>query len=195
MIIKKIIGIDPGHAGGIAIITKDNYEFHKMPVITTVSKTKFKDSVCKKTGQLIRKYRSSKKTDVEGLNKIISENKEGAVVYLESVSAWVSDTDKSVGKQFGIEKLVKNHEAIKTVCLINGIPLISISSRSWQSPNKLTGMSKIERKGMLKSIAQTKFPSDKMTLQNCDAYLIAHHGLTKISQDKKGELLKAGLSL
>lgn len=157
MAYDMIIGIDPGKAGGIAYKTKQDTHCVKNP-----------GSV----NDLV--------TYVKHL-KTVAKN---PICFLEQVQGWRGDSSAA---RFGIEKLVKQRTEMKTVFLINDIPVIDVHPMTWTSTLKLRGdrtETLTERKNRYKDHAQSAFPSCKMTLWNADAFLILKFAILKMNHDK-----------
>lgn len=149
MKIDCIIGIDPGASGGITVWRPNNKE------------------VCQKIPK-----------DLKELKVFLDYYKEisNPIVFLEKVQMHKGDAQG--GKMFGIEKLIRNYEQLKTTVEIIEIPFIQVHPMTWQSELKLRikKEEKPARKKRYKEIAQKYYPDLKATMWNCDATLIMHFG-------------------
>lgn len=158
MKIDCIIGIDPGSNGGITVWRPNNKE-------VAVKNPK----------------------DVNDLKAFLSHYKDVSdpIIFLEKVQFHKGDAE--AGKTFGIEKLVKNFEQIKTVAEVLEIPFILVHPMTWQTELKLrlTREEKAARKKRYKEISQKYYPDLKATMWNCDATLIMHFGRVVLKNNVK----------
>lgn len=147
--IDCIIGIDPGASGGITVYRPNNKE-------VSIKNPK----------------------DVKDLREYLSYYKEisSPLVFLEKVQ--FHKDDAASGKTFGIEKLVRNFEQLKTTMEVMDIPFVLVHPGTWQSQLnlKIKREEKAARKKRYKDIAQRYYPDLKATMYNCDATLIMHFG-------------------
>ena len=145
---KKVIGIDPGKGGGIAVITSETVQIHNCP--------KTVDSMAHLIGMCL--------TDVAAYR---------TKVFLEKV--WAFPTDGRVGSfTFGEnygqwQGILASHE-LETVFIT---PKMWQSHFEIQK-----GLKKDIRKRMLKQMAIERCPNTKrITLKTADALLIAIYGV------------------
>lgn len=142
---EKIIGIDPGKSGCIAIFDGSVVEVHKMP------------------------------EKAKGIMQILQDYKD-AVCFIERINTFRGDKG---GKQFRIEKLLRNHQSLKDVLDMLDIPFIEVHPSTWQKALHLKVKFAEEttvKKNRFKRMAQKKFPQIKCTLWNSDALLILSYG-------------------
>lgn len=160
-----IIAIDPGANGAICSLKNGRVEVVNMP-----------------------KEIFNLKQYFQGLIDGVKE----PYCFIERVHAWVKDDAPE--KRFGIEKLVKQYNQIKTVMEMLDIPFHETNSRSWQKTFlgeqkfKNTTKGKSERKAKLKEICEYKFarfPYIKVTLKNCDALLILLYANQEMQINRK----------
>jgi hypothetical protein len=161
----KIIGIDPGASGGIAIYSKSGLGCSKMPMV-----------------EVHKNGHKRNRTDIEGLATIFADQKKDyrPIVFIEKVQAFGSDTD-APGKRFNIQKMLANYEALLTVIKMSGIPMIEVPPRTWQSYLGLVkkGVEKSQRKKIYQRAAQSYYPTTKATLWNSDAICLVQFGRMK----------------
>lgn len=167
----KIIGIDPGSSGGIAIFSKSGLGCSKMPMIEV-----------RKNGHKRRR------TDEQKFAAMLTEQKidYNPIIFIEKVQAWISDTD-APGKRFNIQKMLANYETLLTVIRMSGIPMIEVPPRTWQNYLSLgkKGMEKAERKKVYLKYAQFSFPETKVTLWNSDSICLVQFGRMKNKFDSE----------
>lgn len=167
----KIIGIDPGSSGGIAIYSKSGLGCSKMPMIEV-----------RKNGNKRRR------TDVQKFAAMLTEQKRDytPIIFIEKVQAWLSDTDKP-GKRFNIQKMLANYETLLTVIRMSGIPMIVVPPRTWQRYLGLVkkGVEKSERKKIYQRAAQSYHLETKATLWNSDAICLVQFGRMKNKFDSE----------
>lgn len=158
-ICKEIIGIDPGKSGGIAkynLIT-GKIECWKMP---------------------------------DDFDKLLDffdyqmEICELPIVCIEKVQIWNSDSE-TPGKQFGIQKMLRQYAELLSAIKTKKIPYIEVPSVTWQSTLhlRMKGEDKPTRKRRYKDIAQDLYPVIKSTLHVSDAILIMHFLRVKLKSD------------
>jgi hypothetical protein len=157
MTFDKVIGIDAGAGGGIAVFGNSGIAVSKMPITKIVNKN---------TG----KKRSE--TDIEGLQKLLMQQAENytPIVFLERVQSYASDSD-TAGKRFLIQRMLANYEALKTVLKMLRIPFLEVRAIDWQKYLNLhhKGLSKPERKRKYVEAAKQFYPTVKATLWSSDA--------------------------
>lgn len=158
MKIDCIIGIDPGSSGGITVWRPNAKEISvKIP------------------------------KDVKDLKEFLEYYKEicDPIIFLEKVQ--MHKEDAASGKTFGIEKLVRNFEQLKTAISYTDIPFVPVHPMKWQSALKLRipKEEKPERKKRYKGIAAKYYPDLKATMWNCDATLLMHFGRFILKNDVK----------
>ncbi|MFA5298321.1 MAG: hypothetical protein WC389_08965 [Lutibacter sp.] len=154
-----IIGIDPGMNGAIAFW---------------------------KPGQLTKTYKMpSEPTDMVLILKVIKERADNPLCFIEYQGLQGRDIG---GRQFGIVKMLKNFERLKTTMSLSGIQFIEVHSRTWQGKLNLRikeAEDKRDRKNRYKKMAKNLFPECKVTLTNCDALLLVQFGRWVFAYDKK----------
>ncbi len=158
--IDCIVGIDPGAAGGIAIVRPNcKTEVKKMP----------KDLM-----------------ELKGYFEYLKSICESPVVFIEKVQLHHGDMNSDVpGKAFNIQKMLQGFEKLKAIIEVCEIPFVQVHPMSWQSYLKVRkkGEEKQARKNRYKKVAQSYFPEVKTTLWNSDALLLALFGSKKKQQD------------
>lgn len=156
MSIHKVIAIDPGLSGAVAIFSNDgpNIVTHNMP-------------------------------DDKDLFELLQANKENSFCFIEKVSSFVSDDDQK-GKKFGIQKMLANYEKLVYTLKISGIPYIEVHPATWQGYLNLRvkGEDKRNRKLRYKKFAESHYPV-KVTLKNADALCLVEFGRRKLAFDQK----------
>jgi len=169
MKLHKIIGIDPGVSGGIAVISKGGLKTYKIPTIKKKIGKKEINTMC-----------------ISDVTFILKEESKGkdVVVFIEKVQAWLSDEDDA-GKRFAIQKMLANYEQLKTVLTILGLKVVEVTPQRWQKGlgfrNK--GMLKAQRKKSYKTFAEKIHPDHKITLSTSDAVCVAEYGKLIVKQD------------
>lgn len=166
----KIMGIDPGIGGGIAIYTKNGLVATKMPSY----------SVMRSNGK------KKNETDINKLGEIFEQQKENynPIVFIELVQAWTGTDDPA--RQYQIGRMLANYEALKTTITLSGIDFIEVMPQQWQSflNLKVKGESKNDRKRRYVRFAASKYPEAKATLWSSDAICLVEFGRRKLSFDK-----------
>ena len=167
----KIISIDPGNSGGIAIWTNRSIHVTPMPIITTQKPGKRKAD----------KPKNINTTDVEAIQRMLREQMEGhwVLLIIEKVTSRPSDLD-SPGKIFQIQKMLANVEALMTVIKLSGVDYVEVMPRVWQKALNLT-----KDKNAYKAFAQEKYPMLKVTLKTADAICILLFCRLKLKTDPK----------
>lgn len=167
---NKVIGIDPGIGGGIAIYTKNGLVASKMPSYSTVRNNGKKRN----------------ETDINKLSEIFEQQKEdyNPIVFIELVQAWTGTDDAA--RQYQISRMLANYEALKTTITLSGIDFIQVPPQEWQSflNLKVKGESKEDRKKRYVRFAASKYPEAKATLWSSDAICLVEFGRRKLSFDK-----------
>lgn len=176
----KVIAIDAGLSGGIAVWGRSGAACSKMPVKEV------------KKGSKV-----SRETDIADLARILKEQKEGynAIVFLEKVQAWLSDSDDNAGKRFRIQKMLANYESLKTAIIMSDIPLVEVIPKTWQTYLGLyiKGMEKDDRKKMYKKYAAEHYPEQPNTGWSGDALCILQFGRMKLQFDFDWVKQRAGI--
>lgn len=178
----KVIGIDPGLSGGIAVWGRSGVAVAKMPV-----------------KEIPKGGKVSRETDIADLARILKEQKEGydVIVFLEKVQGWISDQDDNPGKRFRIQRMLANYESLKTAIIMSEIPFVEVIPRSWQTYLALSikGMEKSDRKKMYVKAAKEYYPeiANKVALWNADALCILQFGRMKLQFDRDWINQRAGL--
>lgn len=145
---KRIIGIDPGLSGGLAFITDDG------------------DIVTHKT----------KSTPLlEALQDATAGVEPFAcVAYMERIGGFIKGKHLPGSMMF---KMGQNAGYWEGACAALGIRLVLVRPQDWQAGLPGTsGKAGLERKRALQAEAIRRFPTLKVTQQDCDALLIADYG-------------------
>lgn len=168
---NKVIGIDPGIGGGIAVYTKNGLVTAKMPSY----------SVMRSNGK------KKNETDIKKLSEIFQEQKKdyNPIVFIELVQAWTGTDDPA--RQYQISRMLANYEALKTTITLTGIDFIQVMPQEWQGflNLKVKGESKKDRKQRYVRFAASKYPEAKATLWSSDAICLVEFGRRKLSFDKE----------
>ena len=147
------IGIDVGKSGGIAII--DSISEDSPLKAFKCPETVFDQS------QLVQWHRWESRKTMCVIEKVHSMPKQG----VKSMFTF----GKNFGQWLGILSAFE-------------IPYIEVQPKKWQAYYGAMPKDKKTRKNQLKHLAQSLYPSDKVTLYTADAILMAHycrHGLHK----------------
>jgi len=173
----KVIGIDPGASGGIAVWTKNGLGCKKMPTYEVKKKKLTKNG----------NPSISNETDIRGLQDIFLQQKQGynPIIFLERVQMWHGDSkDENAGKQFRIAKLLANYEKLKAVIEICDIPYVQVMPKQWQSYLNLVlkGKSDADRKRRYIRFASEKYQM-KAVAWNGDAICLVQFGREKLYSD------------
>ena len=149
---RRIIGIDPGLSGGIAVLDMDGnvIEIRKMPETP-------QDIL-----DCMRRYCGS----------MLFNN--DVVCYLEKVGMGMPGQSSKATATFA-----RHNGHLEMALLSLGIKTNSVTPNKWEKfyqLGKSTGYSKTEWKNKLKAKAQQLFPKEKVTLAVCDSLLIAEYG-------------------
>lgn len=168
MEVTKIIAIDPGANGGIAIYEPGRpVKVVKMPSLIEL-------------GKLVAEERRG--------------HENGLLVFIERLSVRPDDVSVengkiNMGKILNIQKMMANFEQLKAVFTLAGVPFILVSPMTWQSRLKLRKkgekVEKKERKNQYKNKAQEWYPYINVTLWNADALLILHFARFALKNDVK----------
>lgn len=148
---KTFIGIDPGAKGAIAFITDEGV-----------------------TGA----YSNSKHEPASAFAEIFStfsDGKKTCVAVLEKVGGFMGGKDnRFIGPS--MFKLGESYGYMQGVLAMAGIRTILVRPQDWQKGiTGLQGKKGLERKRALKAEAIRRFPDINVTLENCDALLIAEY--------------------
>ena len=166
----KVIGIDVGLSGGIAVFWKDQIETVRMPSYQKTLKSGKKRNL----------------TDVLQIKQILEQQKEGynPIIFIELVQGWLSDASDNAGKAFQIQKMLANYEALKAVITVTDIPFVEVRPQDWQSylNLKLKGESKKNRKKRYIRFAKSKYFTPVFAW-NGDALCIVEFGRRKLQHD------------
>ena len=143
------IGIDPGASGALAAWINDD-----KPVIHTLAKTDAHDAIfdvvccCRNMGYAPVAY-------LEQVQGFIGEGQPGSAMF-------------KFGDGYGYIRGV-----LRALC----VSTVLVRPQTWQKglPGMAT-LKKAERKRALRDEAARRFPNVKVTLDNCDALLIADYG-------------------
>lgn len=168
MEVTKIIAIDPGANGGIAIYQPGRpVKVVKMPSLVEL-------------GRLIAEERRG--------------HENGLLAFIERLSVRPDDVSVvdgkiNMGKILNIQKMMANFEQLKAVFTLANVPFILVSPMTWQSRLKLRKkgekVEKSERKKQYKDKAQEWYPYINVTLWNADALLILHFARFALKNDVK----------
>lgn len=155
-----VIAIDPGGNGGIVIWKKDRVEHVvKMP---------------------------KNLTDLNQYFAYVHENNPDAIVFIEKVQMFHSDSDEeNKGKQFRIKILLANYEQLKALITYHKLQYVEVAPQTWQSVLGFgtKGIDQATRKNLYKKFAGIWFPSVQITLWNADALCILKFALEKFNTD------------
>lgn len=156
LLAKEIIGIDPGSNGAI-------YRYHP-----------------RDPDEVIRMPR--KFEDMVDYFRYQAEICTLPLVLIEAQNLRRGDKD---GKQFGIEKLLRNYTELISALKVSGLPFIRVHPITWQRYLRIyqPGEDRDTRKRRFRDIAPSYNSMIKATLWNCDALLIAYFGKTKVTLD------------
>jgi hypothetical protein len=93
--------------------------------------------------------------------------------------------DDKDGKQFGIEKLLRNYTNLIAALKVSEMPFCRVHPQVWQRFLRIyiPGEEKETRKKRFRDIAKTYDILIRPTLWNCDAILLAQFGLAKVTID------------
>ena len=162
---KRVIGIDPGKSGGIAVIDPYEVEVFKMPTEGDIA-----DLFCMVTSTSIN----------EGSGGPDCLGPHGEIQYVTSITAFIEDIPKGYGgmvNQSTMATLHRNFGFLLGVLSTIEVRTVLVKPQKWQKgiPG-LEGKKGPDRKRALKDQAARLFPDVKVTLANCDALLIAEWG-------------------
>lgn len=152
MDMKKIIGIDPGLSGGIAVLGTDGnvVDVCKMPPTPNDILDYLRNHCC----------HNMSNADV--------------VCYMEKVGMGMPGQSSKA-----TATLARHCGHLEMALLSLGISTNDVTPNKWEKFYQLgssRGHSKTEWKNKLKAKAQQLFPGEKVTLAVCDALLIAEYG-------------------
>ena len=158
---RRYVGIDPGKAGGIARLRRDEIDLFKMP--STIA-------------------------DVCDLLLKLSGHEVSALI--ERVSAGGSDTGGEKGRMGATSAFTfgEGYGVLQAALICNEIPFERIQPVKWQAIyglRKRTGETKTQKKNRHKAVAAELFPKITVTHWNADALLIAEY----LRRLKEGELV------
>ncbi len=147
-----ILGIDPGQHGGFCVTSLDG-------------STRYVVSFNRVTLPEIS-------TQIRVLKQRMAIFNDRIVAFIEEVHSMPKD-GKVQAFSFG-----KNYGFWQGVLISNGIEIHEVLPAKWQSALKLRvrGLEYSQKKKALKEIAQKRFPDLNLTLDTCDAALIAEYG-------------------
>lgn len=146
-----IIGIDPGASGGIAVLKESRLMVYNMPETYP--------DIYNLLASLAEKHRE-----------------EGLLAVMEDVGHGIPGQSSRATAVFA-----RHNGHLEMALYALGIRTIKVTPQKWQKyySNSLGKSSQHEKrvwKNMLKGLAQQMFPSEKVTLKNADAILIANYG-------------------
>ena len=144
------IGIDPGNAGGVAVLGPST-EVHNMPETYPDIYNLFKDILGRYPGDEV-------------------------LAVLEDVGHGLPGQSSKATAVFA-----RHNGHLEMALYALGIRTVKVTPQKWQrsysnSLGKSSQYEKREWKNRLKGLAQQMFPSEKVTLKNADALLIANYG-------------------
>ncbi len=147
---RIIIGIDPGNAGGVAVLGTAT-EIYNMPDTFPDIYNLFKD--------ILRKHPEDE-----------------VLAVLEDVGHGLPGQSSKATAVFA-----RHNGHLEMALYALGIRTVKFTPQKWQrsysnSLGKSSQYEKREWKNRLKGLAQQMFPSEKVTLKNADALLIANYG-------------------
>jgi len=182
----RIIAIDPGLEGGIVVLVNGELRCKKMPVNIILRK---KDGKLVLTKNKKPSYR--KETDILAVKQILQEQSHlcNPLLLIEKLMIFdKADSDQEApGKKYRIQMMLANYEALKTLIIIAGIPMVEVAPISWQSYLNLRrkGQDRNDRKALFVEMAGRYFPEMKSNLWNSDAACIAEFGRRKLAHDPR----------
>lgn len=146
---RKIVGIDPGQAGGIAVIDMDN---GKLIEVTPMPQT------------------------IHDMSDFIERHKDACCAYLEKVHSMPKQGVASsfkFGQNYGYVQMAVACHKIRCIDVTPQMwqQTLSITSKKNES--------KTQHKNRMKGLAQKLFPTERITLKTSDALLIAYYGYLK----------------
>ena len=158
LIFRELFCIDPGKGGAIA-----KYESGKR--IEVINMPEF-EKLC----------------DYFDCQLTICKN---PLIIIEKVQ--VRPGDEVGGKQFAIEKMLRQYTELITVIKTRKIPYIEVHPISWQSylKIKIGGEERNVRKRRYCDISKDLYPALKVTLKNCDALLLIEFARRKLKYEKQ----------
>ena len=144
---KLILGIDPGKGGGLAVYNEKENETKAI---------KFMDDLCELSavvGSIIHGFKADEiYVIVEHVHSFPTDSRPSAFSFGRNLGQW--------------EGILGSHELVKE----------TVAPKTWQNHYDVPIIkNKYERKRWLKEIAQTMFPDIRVTLNICDALLIANY--------------------
>lgn len=150
---KIIIGIDPGLAGGIAILDAGRITTYNMP----------------ETYPDIYNFLKSTK---------ITYGNDDVLAVLEDVGHGMPGQSSKATAVFA-----RHNGHLEMALYALGIRTVRVTPQKWMKHysnqvGKSKDMEKREWKNKLKGLAQQMFPTEKVTLKSADAILIANYGAT-----------------
>jgi len=147
---RSVLAIDPGKSGGIAVHVDGKWTFHKMPA--TIQDTRL---------------------------LLCSSHVPGMVAYIEELPKFVSAIPSS-----RVFVMARNYGNCEGILAMLDMPVVHVTPQAWQKALGLgtreKGSSKSKWKNKLKGRAQDLFPTAGLTLDTCDAALIAHAAVNRL---------------
>ena len=148
---KIILGIDPGAAGGVCVYDNGKITAHKMPETYP--------DIYLLLDEIKSAYRQKE-----------------VAAFLEDVGHGMPGQSSSATAKFA-----RHNGHLEMALYALGIPTTKVTPQKWQrsfsnSLGKSSEHDKREWKNKLKGLAQQLFPTEKVTLNNADAILIAVYG-------------------
>lgn len=145
----RVVGVDPGKAGGIAWWDGDAMQASPMPATETDA--------------------------IDLFDQVITVLGDGRLVcYIEQISAGTKNPKMAPS----IAKLNRGYGFLRGVLMTYRVPLIDVSSGVWQRRFRLLGGGggDVAKKNRHKAVAQQRFPDLKITHAVADAILICEYG-------------------
>lgn len=145
---KTYIGIDPGAAGGVAVLG-NKLTTYNMP-----------DTY----------------PDIFNLFSSLRKQYDDVVAVLEDVGHGLPGQSSKATATFA-----RHNGHLEMALYALGIRAVKVTPQKWQKAysntlGKSTGLEKKDWKNKLKGLAQQMYPSEKVTLKNADAILLAEYG-------------------
>jgi len=164
---KRVIGIDPGAHGALAHI----FDFNGGLVFTV--------------------HATAKKPPIESLREAVGSEPEHCVAYLERIGGFIAGKSLPGSAMF---KMGHNAGYWEGALAALKVRTILVRPQQWQAgiPGVAVAKEKPARKRALRDEALRRFPSAEVTLDTCDALLIADYGfqLERVAPQKPSEETK-----
>ena len=148
---RNILAIDPGKSGGIAACIDGAWGFHKMP--GTIQ-------------------------DVRIILQSTAMSRSDVVAYIEELPKFVRAIPSSA-----VFVMARNYGQMEGILAMCNIPVVHVRPQVWQKAvgaGDSKGMTRTAWKNKLKGKAQDYFPDAGLTLDTCDAALIAYAAVNRL---------------